>query len=1093
MLSLFFASMVFTNMRAQMKQPVDYVNPFIGTAKSSHRTMWESKGATFPGVLLPFGMVQITPDGYTYPDKKIESFSFLNHMSGYSSNGSFKLMAFSGDNLNEAKGGSAFSHNQESAHPYYYQVMLQNSGINAEFTATERIGLCKFNFPASSAAHFVLSDVTGVKVIDSNAINGRCGEYFFVAQFSIPFSSVEVLPHSVSHSEISPDAAVTPSSVVINYTTQETGNILIKIGFSTTSFRGVENNIEKELPGWDFEQTSLRAKKIWNEKLGKIEIQTPDENMKEVFYTALYHSMFMPVVLTDADAPVASYSALYPWDTYRSEHPLITLLEPGRERDMIASVLTGYDKTGWLPTDNMMGNHNVELILDSYVKGVGNFDIPKACEAICKSLTVPPYARREMDSFVRYKYVPANTTSSVTHSLEFAYNCWAAATLLEKTGFRKKYPAEFKMLTERAGYYKNSFDPEAGFMKAKTASGQWTDGGYAEGTPWTYSWYVPHDVQGLINLMGGKAIFSKRLTACFEKGHYVHDNEPPLHYAYLFNFCGQPWKTQFWARQIVEGSYSADPGGLPGNDDLGTLSSWLVFSAIGFYPVTPGTTQYQIGSPVFNQTTIHLSNGHQFLLKANHVSRKNKYIQSATLNGKPLNRPWLNHEEISAGKILILEMGPMPNKAWGSTTTIQPYSMTHGTPDFAIEDIRINTNAVKANEPVQLAVSLKNNSGVTGTFSTPVYIDGKIFENISTILEPGENKIVHSDLTLYRQGMHTIRLDGTAALKFEVKKTAPSFLYSDLTTPFPPLTQLSTSFNVSAKIKNTGSYDASTPVKLFVNGLESQSKIIALNPGEEKEISFNYKATRSGICNIRIGNLEPAIINVIDTSAIENPQFSKLAYLAPVLIMDFNEAHAPVIHDFSGSGNNGMVKGNLKWVKGIFGEAVQTNASAGTYIAFPDSSSLNQLAETKALTIMAWVYPRDEKNFADIISKGDWNSLQVKGSNQLINFYTNGWEGHEATATVPENWNQHWHHLAGVADGSYFHLYVDGKLVATKKGELRNPKGETGIANYSNSPWNIGRNETAPDRVFNGFIDEVMIFRSALNRQQVFDLMIHNF
>lgn len=1091
--SLLFALIVFSNLSAQVKQPVDYVNPFIGTEKSSHFTMWESKGATFPGVLLPFGMVQITPDGYTYSDKKIQSFSFLNHFSGYSSFGSFKLMAFSGDSLSTGQAGSDFDHNQESAKPYYSQAILKNSGINAQFTATERVGLCRFTLLKSAAVNFVISDITEVKIIDSNTINGRCGDYFFIAQFSKPFNSVDPYPHQVAKPEDSVNGAAVPSGILINYTTEKNDIIAIKIGFSTTSFQGVESNIRKELPGWDFEQTSLRSRRIWNEELGKIEIKSTSESMKETFYTALYHSMFMPSVLSDADSPRDSYTGLHPWDTYRSEHPLITLLEPGRESDMVASVISEYDKTGWLPTGNMMGNDNVELILDSYIKGANNFDISKACESICKSLTVPPYARREMDDFVRYKFVPASTASSVTHSLEFAYNCWAAANFLEKTGNKKKYLKEFKTLTEQAGYYKNSFDPAVGFMKAKTASGQWTDGGYAEGTDWTYSWYVPHDVQGLINLMGGKTIFSKRLSNCFEGGHYVHDNEPPLNYAYLFNFCGQPWKTQFWARQIVEGSYSNDPGGLPGNDDLGTLSSWFVFSAMGFYPVTPGTTQYQIGSPVFEETIIHLSNGRQFVLKANNVSKKNKYIQSATMNGIPFNRPWLNHEEILSGKTLILEMGPTPNKEWGSSEAHKPYSMTQGTPSFTIKGIHISANAAKANEPVHLSVSVQNNSKVSGTFSAPLYVDGKIFGTISTVLDPEENKIIHSDITLYYQGMHSIEVDDRATLKLEVKKTTPTFLYSDLKIPFPPLVNLYDCVSVRAKIKNAGSYRASTPVKLLINGLESQSKIIALNPGEEKEIIFNCTTTREGICNFGIANMNPVMMNILNPSLKMNPDFSKLAYLKPLLIMDFDERPASVIHDFSGLGNNGIVKGHLNWVKGVFGEAVQTDAASGNYIAFPDSSSLNQLGETKAITIMAWVYPRDEKDFADIISKGDWNGLEVKGSNQLINFFTNGWEGHEATATVRENWNHHWHHLAGVSDGTYFYLYVDGKLVKTKRGELRDPKGETGTVNYSNSPWNIGRNETAPDRVFHGYIDDVMIFNSALIKEQIINLMLHNF
>lgn len=1086
-----FTLILSATLSAQNKQPVDYVNPLIGTEKSSHHTVWESMGATFPGVLRPFGMVQVTPDGYVYSNKKIKSFSFINHASGYFSRGRFNIMAFTGDSIAPQNAVADFDHADEITTPYYYQVTLKNFGITAAFVATERTALCRFTFPRSAKVHLALSDVTNTSVIDSNTISGHCGGHYFTMRFSKPFESVN--PYPVKNEKPAPAGTSFPSAIVINYTTTERETILVKIGFSTTSFEGVENNMGSEQPGWDMEQTKLRSKKIWNERLSQIEVSTPDENTKEIFYTALYHSMFMPSISSDAGAPRNIYGSLFPWDTYRCKHPLITLLDPRSESDMVASVLAGYARTGWLPTDNMMGNHNTELILDSYVKGATDFDTSKAAEAMCKSLLVPPYARREMAGFVKYGFVPANVTSSVTHSLEYAYNCWAAANFLEKSGNRQRYLKQYNALTERAGYYKNSFDAASGFMRARTASGKWTGGGYAEGTEWTYSWYVPHDIQGLINLMGGKDDFSKRLDTCFEEAHYVHDNEPPLHYAYLFNYCGQPWKTQLWARRIVEESYSTDPGGLPGNDDLGTLSSWFVFSAMGLYPVTPGTTQYQIGSPVFEESIIHLANGHQFELKAERVSRKNKYIQSASINGKPLNRPWLTHKELVDGATVILKMGPAPNKAWGSSVASRPYSMTKGTPVFLVKDVRIPTNIIKSNQPIEISVHVQNQRSAIGTFSIPLTVDGKLFHTISTILEPGEDKVVRDTITLFYEGMHSIKAGGKPAMKIEVQRTAATFVYHDLSVPLPPLVKLSDSVCVRAKVKNTGSRPASMPVKLFVNAFESQSKAVTLRPGEEKEVSFNYLATRAGICRIGIADLKPVMINVLADDRRVSNDYSAIKSLDPLLILDFNQPPLSEIHDFSGQDNNGRVIGNLNWVDGIFGKAIQTNASLGNYIEFPAGSTLDQLGETTTLTIMAWICPSDEKNFADIISKGDWNSLQLKGSNQFINFYTNGWEGHEATAPIPENWNHHWHHVAGVADGTYFKLYVDGVLVETKQGEPRNPKGETGLAKYSRSLWNIGRNETAVDRVFKGSIDDVMIFKSALTQEEVIDLMLRNF
>jgi len=1077
---------------AQNKQPVDYVNPLIGTEKSSHHTVWESKGATFPGVLRPFGMVQITPDGYMYSDKKIKSFSFINHSSGYSSMGSFNLMPFTGEDFAKEKIAAEFDHADEIATPYLYKVKLNNPPIEAAFTATERTALCRFTFSRSNTAHLLLPDVSNTTVVDSNTIKGRCGASYFILQFNKAFKAVSAYAEKTAKPVTLTDT-VFPGAIVIDYNTKENETILVKIGFSNSSFSAVENNIQQEQPGWDFEQTSQQSKKIWNDKLSQIAVQTPDENSKTIFYTALYHSLFMPNISSDAGAARNEYGSLFPWDTYRSKHPLFTLLDPKRESDMVASVLAEYDKTGWLPTDNMMGNHNTELILDSYIKGAADFDVAKALWAMIKSLTVPPYARREMNDFVRYKYVPANITSSVTHSLEYAYNCWAVANFLAATGNTEKYLTQYNRLLQMAAYYKNSYDAATGFMSAKTIDGKWAVGGYAEGTEWTYSWFAPHDVQGLINLMGGDEAFSKKLSRCFEEGHYVHDNEPPLHYAYLFNYCGEPWKTQQWARQITESSYSTDAGGLPGNDDLGTLSSWYVFSAMGFYPVTPGINQYQIGSPIFEKTIIHLPNGKDFTIIANNVSAKNKYIQAASLNGASYNKPWITQEDIAAGKTLVLEMGSEPNKSWGSNTSNRPYSMTKGTPDFITQHTAVSTSSVKANVPVQLLVTVKNKGNATGTFSVPVEIDGKQFTTISKIMEPGEKSSIKSIITLYKQGDHRIEIAGAKPLYLQVQKTAANFQYNDLSLAAAPLVKLGDSIGISAIIKNTGSELASTEVKLLLNNIAVASKQVTLDAGEEQLVSFNYIASKEGISKISIASLQPVMINVVNHAAAKKYNYQSLAPLKPLLILDFDEGVAATIQDHSGNNNNGMVKGNVHWVEGAFGKGIQTNAYAGNYVLFPANSSLDKNGRDLPMTMMAWVYPDDEQNFADIIAKGDWNSLQVKGSNAFINFYATGWEGHEATVAVPPNWNHHWHHVAGVADGVYYKLYIDGQLVEIKKGEPRNPKGETGNADYSGSLWNIGRNETATDRVFRGYIDDVMIFKTALSQQQVKDVMLRNF
>ncbi len=521
--------------------------------------------------------------------------------------------------------------------------------------------------------------MSALTVVGDTVLTGQCRGSWFIAIFSKPFR---------------PDHTTDGPQITLNFTTSAGEVIDVRTGFSRTSLTAATANLKSEMPGHDFNRISAENRKTWNRLLSRIEIKGGSPARRAVFYTALYHSSFMPAIVSDA-GETRRYTPLYPWDTYRSEHPLIALLDPTAEGEMIASVLSEYDRTGWLPTGNMLGNHNVELILDSYVKGVRNFDIGKAAEAIRKSLLEPPYARRDMALYNALGYVPDSRVNSVSQTLEFAYNDWAGGIFLQiagKEGSGKQATgdrasadqAAIDSLLHRSLNYRHVYDPEMGFMRAKTDSAVWTSGGFCEGTPWTYIWYVPHDVKGLINIMGGKNVFSEKLSTCFAKGYYVHDNEPPLHYAYLFDFTGEPWKTQQWARQITGTSYSDVPGGLPGNDDLGALSSWYVFSAMGFYPVTPGRPLYELGSPVFKSCTLHLPNGKDFTILAPASSARNRFIQSATLNGRPYQRPWIAHQDIRAGGTLVLMMGPLPNKHWGARPEDAPPSETTGAPDILI-------------------------------------------------------------------------------------------------------------------------------------------------------------------------------------------------------------------------------------------------------------------------------------------------------------------------------------------------------------------------------------------------------------------------
>ncbi|MBN9382713.1 MAG: GH92 family glycosyl hydrolase [Chitinophagaceae bacterium] len=1053
--------------------PADEVDPLIGTAKSVRPTVWESNGACFPGVLAPHGMVQITPDGYHYTDTHIRGFSYLDHGSGWSSNGRFLVIPYVGSGASP----SAFSHSREESHPWRYEVDLSDYGIHAAFAATIHAGFARMTFPRSDDAHILLSDVSRVTVLSDTSLTGYCnGSYFFL------------LSGKAFHAVL-----IDGGGVRLDYRTGSGDAVDIRTGFSTRSVAAATNNLATEMPDGDFKRYSREGRDNWNTVLSHIEIQGGDATHRKIFYTAFYHSCFMPSIVSDAGVSPRRYTPTYPWDTYRSEHPLNVLLNPDAEGEVIASTLSAYDQTGWLPTGNMLGNHNVELILDAYMKGVRNFSVDKAAMAIRKSLMTAPYARRDMGLFHQLGYVPAEQVNSVSQTLEFAYNCWAGAKFLKAVA---EADGDVDTLFQRAFSYQRLYDPGTGFMQAVKGNGDFTDGGYCEGTAWTYSWYVPHDVRGLVNLMGGPERFSGKLEECFDKGHYVHDNEPPSHYAYLFDFVGRPWKTQEYARMITENSYAAVPGGLPGNDDLGALSSWYIFSAMGFYPVTPGEPLYELGSPVFETCILHLPNGKKFTIRAPGSSAKRRYIRAARLNGRAYGRPWITHKDILAGGTLTLEMGVKPNKHWGIADKDAPPSLTMGGPEFRLAGLSKTTGRpslsatnASAGDSVEWSCLMSNDGSAAGSVRLDIFIDGRLYGSRSVLIEAGRTQRVSIPVTLYQAGAHRITLGRSGfPLTFTIAPKAPVFSYSDLSIPLPHIVRPQDSMPVSVMVRNRGSRGGSAQVRLIVDGLTIDSRTVFVPSGQEKKAVFIVAGRAlQPLSTIGVNELPSVTVRLIDDRPLPPFDTAMLRKLCALVVLDF-EHHAS---DQSGKGNDGLIHGTPRWVNGLFGKAVQLDAPHGCYIELKPGPSLDTLVQNEGMTMMAWVYPMEEENFSDILCRGDWHTLQLKASNTIVNFYSAGWEGHEAFAPVPANWNRHWHHIAGVTRGDIEELYIDGHLSAVKRMEPRDPNGETGLTDYSNHPWSIGRNDGDPTRIFKGYIDDVMIFGKALQPADIHRLMSH--
>ena len=721
------------------KKNINYVDPFIGTGGHGH---------TYPGATLPFGMVQLSPDtrinswdgcsGYHYSDKTILGFSHT-HLSGtgVGDYGDIRFMPTVGKlQLNPGTAdypdsgySSRFSHKTEKASPGYYAVTLEDYDIDVELTVSERVGFQKYIFPETDNAHIIIdltesitsdkilyleleflsnTEITGVRRTDGWA-DDQC--IYFYAVFSKPFDSFGVVKNG-KISKVYQKVYGEDIKAFVNYKTSENEEILVKVGISAVSIEGAKNNFKKEIQGWDFKETKNKARKIWEKALNKIKVEGGTIEQKTIFYTALYHSLLAPNLFSDIDGKYRGhdgktykakdfdmYTVFSLWDTFRAEHPLFTIIENKRTTDFIKSMLDIYKRSGLLPvwelagneTGCMIGYHSVPVIVDAYMKGIRDYDIKLIFNAMKNSAEQNHLG---LEFYKKSGYIPADKEGeSVSKTLEYAYDDWCIAQMAKKLGKDKDY----RKYIIRAQYYKNLFDDLTGFFRGKRNETFVTPFNPAEvnfmlteANTWQYNFFVPQDIHGMIDLLGGNEQFAKKLDEMFYTetklsgrhqsditgliGQYAHGNEPSHHIAYLYDYAGQPWKTQKLVRKIMDDLYSDKPDGLCGNEDCGQMSAWYVLSAMGFYPVTPGYNIYAIGSPVFEKVTINLENGNKFIIKANNVSDDNFYIQSASLNGKPFNKSYIKHSNIMKGGELVFEMGPEPNKNWGTGKENVPVS-----------------------------------------------------------------------------------------------------------------------------------------------------------------------------------------------------------------------------------------------------------------------------------------------------------------------------------------------------------------------------------------------------------------------------------
>jgi len=720
-----------------------YVNPFVGTGGHGH---------TYPGAVVPNGMIQPSPDtriyqwdacsGYHYGDTTINGFSHT-HLSGTGCGdyGDVLLMPTVGVQDLRPMGSesqqmaycSPFSHQNEAAEPGYYSVYLDRYGVKAELTATARAALHRYTFPEATDAGFILdfdyslqrqhnSDMV-IQVVSNTEIRGwkktrgwaLAQQVGFYAKFSKPFTCTLL----TDSARLDADGPLLPvAKALLRFDQMAEGEqVLVKVGISAVDMEGARRNVEAELPGWDFDGVRRAARQAWNAYLSAIDVETRDDNLRTIFYTALYHTGLQPTLFSDADgrylgmdlkvhqghADRPQYTVFSLWDTFRAFHPLMTLIQPELNQAFIRSLIQKHREGGILPmwelagnyTCTMIGYHAVPVIADAYMKGQRDFNVREALRACLRTAEYDTagvkYAALMMPPAKYWKnkigYVPCDKDNeAVAKALEYAYDDWCIARLaeaLDDKATQARYDAFAKA-------YRHYFDPSTRFMRGKDSGGNWRtpfnprssnhrNDDYCEGTAWQWTWFVPHDVPGLVSLMGGRRAFIGKLDSLFTAdsslegeqasadisgliGQYAHGNEPSHHITHLYNYVGQPWRTQELVDQVLRTLYANAPDGLSGNEDCGQMSAWFLLNAMGFYQVCPGDPTYSIGRPLFDKVTLRLAGGKTFTIVAPGNGPDCKYVQRMTLNGHRLRTPFFTHAVIKDGGTLELVMGRQPRK-----------------------------------------------------------------------------------------------------------------------------------------------------------------------------------------------------------------------------------------------------------------------------------------------------------------------------------------------------------------------------------------------------------------------------------------------
>jgi predicted alpha-1,2-mannosidase len=749
---------------------IDLVQPIIGTARKDQTIGAVNSGQTYPAVGVPFGMTHFSPQTqatedkcvspYYFQDTRVSGFRGTHWWSGSCTHdyGSVTVAAGMGPVVvDPATRSATVDRGSEVLSPAYYRIDLVEPGVRAELTGSARSGVLRFTFTRPGEAYVLVETAYKkderkpdgrvavglpqgggpITIEGSNPVRrlyaGKGQPAGFAGHFAATLrrqdgQALRVLGHgSFAGGKIRPgvseargDAGVPGAFVRLQVAAGDV--VLVQLGTSFVSVDEARRNLVVEIAGAAFDEIRARAEATWEQLLGRARVTGGSTEQRTLFYTALYHALLMPRLMSDASGTYPSfaggatpsrvrraegwdyYDDFSLWDTFRAVHPLLILVAPERVPSMVRSMLAKAEQGGWLPnfpgwnsyTSAMVGDHGASMIADAYVKGVRAFDAQAALAAMKKNANeVPPReeyedgrGRRALAEYLKLGYIPLeqevkeafHKREQVSRTLEYAYDDFAIAALASALGRRD----DARVFGARAGNWRHVIDARVGFARGRHADGRFVEPFepevdaareqpyITEGTPWQYTFFVPQDVPGLISVLGGRAAFVKKLDRFFAERRYWHGNEPSHHIAYLYTHAGAPWRTQEEVRRILAEEYALGPTGIKGNDDTGQLSAWYVLSSLGLYPVCPGTTTYELGAPLFEEARIDVGGGKIFTLRAPGASEANRYVQRGRLDGKPWTRPWIDHAALARGATLTLEMGPSPNKAWGASPKDAP-------------------------------------------------------------------------------------------------------------------------------------------------------------------------------------------------------------------------------------------------------------------------------------------------------------------------------------------------------------------------------------------------------------------------------------